>query len=77
MGVAPALPPIPRLTGTPSRRPIVAHKSTKAPPQLVVIAVAVAPGGRVIGAVTDPRPLVIEAISLDAPDRTELAGSVI
>lgn len=77
VGVAPPIPPMPRLTGIPSKRPMVAHKSTKAPPQLVVIAVAVAPGGRVIGPVIDPKPLVIEAISLDALDRIELAGSVI
>lgn len=66
VGVAPALPPIPRLTVTPFPIPRVAHRLTNAPPQLVVVEVKVTPVGRVTpgGRVTDPTPLVIDPTSL-------------
>ena len=66
VGVAPELPPIPRLTVTPFPIPRVAHRSTNAPPQLVVVEVKVTPVGRVTpgGRVIDPTPLVIEPTSL-------------
>jgi len=70
VGVAPALPPTPRLTVTPFPIPRVAHKLTNAPPQLVVVEVTVTPGGKVtpvgieIALVIDPRPLVRDPTSL-------------
>lgn len=84
VGVAPALPPRPRLTVTPFPIPRVAHKSTNAPPQLVVVEVKVTPvgrvtpGGRTIPLVMDPTPLVMDgmllvmdAMTLDSSDRIE------
>lgn len=84
VGVAPALPPRPRLTVTPFPIPRVAHKSTNAPPQLVVVEVKVTPvgkvtpGGRTIPLVIVPTPLVMEgmllvmdAMTLDSCDRIE------
>jgi len=77
VGVAPELPPIPRLTVTPFPIPRVAHKLTNAPPQLVVVEVKVTPVGKVTpggiemalvmeprSEVTDPRPLVAEPTAL-------------
>jgi hypothetical protein len=64
VGVAPALPPTPRLTVALFPIPRVAHKLTNAPPQLVVVEVTVTPEGKVtpvgieIALVIDPTPLV-------------------
>jgi hypothetical protein len=77
VGVAPALPPRPRLTVTPFPMPRVAHKSTNSPPQLVVVEVKVTPvgkvtpGGRMIPLVIGPTTLVMDAIALDCCDRME------
>jgi ABC-type taurine transport system ATPase subunit len=84
VGVAPALPPTPRLTVMPFPMPRVAHKSTNAPPQLVVVEVKEAPGGKVIpvgieialvmgprSLVMDPTSLVMDATTLDSCERIE------
>jgi hypothetical protein len=84
VGVAPALPPTPRLTVTPFPIPRVAHKLTNAPPQLVVVEVTVTPEGKVtpVGIeialvmdptplVRDPTPLVMDATTLDSCERIE------
>jgi hypothetical protein len=77
VGVDPNLPPRPRLTVTPFPIPRVAHKSTSAPPQLVVVEVKVTPvgkvtpGGRTIPLVMGPTTLVMDAIALDPSDRIE------
>jgi hypothetical protein len=84
VGVAPALPPTPRLTVTPFPIPRVAHKSTNAPPQLVVVEVKETLVGKVIpvgieialvmgprSLVMDPTSLVMDATTLDCCERME------
>jgi hypothetical protein len=70
VGVAPALPPTPRLTVMPFPIPRVAHKSTNAPPQLVVVEVKEAPGGKVIPVGLEIA-LVMDATTLDCCERME------